>query len=125
MSILGRVLYALPLAVFGALHFMSANMMAGMVPAYVPGGVIWVYVTGAALILAAIAILFNRMVGLAGLLLGIMLLSFVLTIHLPGLSNPDTAMMSMPNVLKDTALAGAAFAMAAFAMRDGKGLFAM
>lgn len=125
MSILGRVLYALPLAVFGIFHFMNAGAMAGMVPAYVPGGAVWVYITGVALILAAIAIVANRMVGLAGLLLGVMLLSFALTIHLPGLSNPEMAMMAMPNLLKDTALAGAAFALAAFATRDGKGLFAL
>lgn len=124
MGILGRILFALPLAAFGLLHFMNAQAMAGMVPAYVPGGAVWVYITGAGLILAAIAIIAGRFVGLAGLLLGIMLLSFVLTVHLPGLSNPEMAMMAMPNLLKDTALAGAAFVLAGYALKEGKGLFA-
>jgi len=44
----GRFLYALPMAVFGIMHFMNGSAMSGMVP--IPGGVFWVYVTGAALV---------------------------------------------------------------------------
>ena len=124
MSLVGRILFALPLAAFGLLHFVGAQMMAGMVPAYVPGGIVWVYITGAGLILAAISIIANRFTVLSGVLLGIMLLSFVVTIHLPSLSNPEMAQMAMPNVLKDTALAGAAFLIAGLGLKEGKGLFA-
>jgi len=83
MNMVGRILYGLPLLVFGLLHFMGAQMMAGMVPAFIPGGILWVYITGLALLLAVIAIIANRLTALASLLLGIMLLSFALTIHLP------------------------------------------
>lgn len=120
MNLLGRVLYGLPLLVFGLFHFMMAEGMAMMVPAFVPGGILWVYITGVALILAAVAIVAGRMVGLAALLLGIMLLSFALTIHLPLVIGGDQA--AMPNLLKDIALAGAAFYIAA---TTGKGLFEM
>ena len=50
---IGRFLLAIPMAVFGVLHFMAADNMAPMVP--IPGGVIWVYVTGVALIAAAVS----------------------------------------------------------------------
>jgi putative oxidoreductase len=118
----GRILYGLPLLVFGLLHFMSAQMMAGMVPAFVPGGVLWVYITGVALILAAIAIIANRFAALATFLLGIMLLSFAFTIHLPMLMGGD--MKAMSNLLKDTALAGAAFFVYATTSQADKGLWA-
>lgn len=103
----GKFLYAIPMAVFGAMHFMLAQMMAGMVPSFVPGGIVWVYITGIALIAAALAIMIDKHAVLAARLLGLMLLSFALTIHLPALMGGDQAAMAM--VLKDTALAGAAF----------------
>lgn len=123
MNIVGRILFGLPLLVFGLLHFMSAQMMAGMVPAFIPGGILWVYITGVALILAALAILSNRLSALASLLLGILLLSFALTIHLPMLMGGD--MNAMSNLLKDTALAGAAFFFYATVASQGKRLFAI
>ncbi|MCU0447702.1 MAG: DoxX family protein [Microscillaceae bacterium] len=103
MNLAGRVLFALPMAVFGLFHFMNAGAMKGMVPNYIPGGVVWVYITGIALIAAAVSIIIEKMTKLSGLLLGIMLLIFAFTIHLPG------GETSMPSLLKDLALAGAAF----------------
>lgn len=108
-----RVLYGLPMAIFGLFHFTSANDMAGMVPSFIPGGVFWVYLTGLALILAALAIIIQKKARLACLLLAAMLIIFVLTIHLPGLG--ENMQASMPNLLKDTALAGAALAFAGIA----------
>lgn len=104
---IGRVLYALPFAVFGIFHFMNANAMSGMVP--IPGGVIWVYLTGVALIAAAVSILIKKQTTLATLFLGVMLLIFALSIHLPTVLGGDQN--AMPNLLKDIALAGAAFYM--------------
>lgn len=109
-GIVARVLYAVPLIIFGLNHFMYGQMMKTMVP--IPGGVFWVYVTGLALIAAAVAILTKKMARLASLLLALMLATFALTVHLPGVFNPDTMMMSMPNFLKDTALAGGALVLA-------------
>lgn len=101
----GRFLYAIPMAGFGALHFMMGEAMAGMVP--IPGGVIWVYITGVALLAAATSIIAGRHAVLATRLLGLMLLIFAISIHLMALVGGDQAAMS--NVLKDTALAGGAF----------------
>lgn len=106
----GKFMFAIPMALFGILHFMMAGAMAGMVPSFVPGGVIWVYITGAALIAAAVAISINKHAVLASQLLGLMLLSFALTIHLVALIGGDQAAMSM--LLKDLALAGGAFVLA-------------
>lgn len=107
---LGRYLFAIPFAVFGVFHFMYADAMAGMVP-LLPGGAIWVYLTGLAFILAAVSIIIQRHDKLACFLLGVMLLIFALSIHLPsGLESGDWTQF-----LKDTALAGGAWGYALMA----------
>lgn len=106
----GRILFAIPILIFSLFHFMGASDMAGMVP--LPGGVFWVYLTGVALLGAAISILIQNRVKLVAMLLGIMLVIFALSIHLPGVIGAENDMsmqISMGNLLKDLAMAGAAF----------------
>ncbi len=111
---LGKYLFAIPFAIFGIMHFMNAEAMAGMTPF---GGVIMVYITGLALVAAAVSIIIGKMDKLASVLLALMLLIFVFAIHLPGVMSGDEAqmMISMPNVLKDTMLAGGALMYASMA----------
>ncbi|WP_026899107.1 DoxX family membrane protein [Daejeonella oryzae] len=110
-----RVLFAIPFAVFGVMHFMYAENMQGMVPAYIPGGVIWVYITGACLILAALALVINKFAKIAGYLLALMLLVFILTIHLPALLGGDQN--AMGSLLKDFSLMAAAMFVANFSSK--------
>lgn len=102
----GRITFAVPFLVFGINHFMNAQGMGGMVPEFIPGGVFWVYLTGVAHILAAIAILIKKWVKIATVLLAIMLLIFALAIHLPGFMEGNQ--MELGNILKNIALAGGA-----------------
>ena len=111
LSPLGKWFYAVPVLLFGVFHFMSAGEMAAMVPEYMPGGVIWVYLTGAALIAAAVSVFIGKMTRTALLLLGIMLMLFVLMMHLPGVIGGENQ-MAMPMLLKDTAMAGGAWILA-------------
>lgn len=110
----GKYLFALPFLVFGAFHFMNADAMAGMVP--LPGGAIWVYLTGLGLIAAAISIFIGKMDKLATFLLGAMLLIFVLAVHLKGAMAGDQGATS--GFLKDLALAGASWLYAAHIAKD-------
>ena len=102
-SKIAEVIFALAIAWFGYLHFKNADMMGGMVPKIFPGdGKIWIYITGAGFILAAIAIIIDVQRTLACYLLAAVLLIFVFTIHIKSFTtNPS-------GVLKDTALAMAA-----------------
>lgn len=109
LPIAGKYMYAVPMAIFGLFHFMNGNDMAGMVPSFIPGGVFWVYLTGLALIAAAVAIIIGKKAKLATQLLGLMLLLFALLIHLVSVMNGND--MSMPSLLKDMALAGGAWYM--------------
>lgn len=103
-----RGLFALPFIVFGLFHFTGAEHMAGMVP--VPGGVFWVYFTGAALIAGGLGILTNILGRWAALGLAALMATFALTVHLPGLGDPTTGQLSLMSLLKDTSLAGGALA---------------
>lgn len=108
---LGRVLYALPMAIFGFDHFVKAQSMKGMVPGFIPGDVFWVYLTGGALVAAAISIILKKQVWWSTILLSAMLLGFILTIHLPGMLNGQMP-MAMINLLKDVGLMGGALLIA-------------
>src|SRR5882757_276138 len=115
LSKIGTIFYALVIGFFGLNHFMYGTGMAKMVPRFLPGGEFWVYVTGAALLLAAIAFLINKFTRLAGLLLALFLLLIVLTVHLPAVLNaPDDGSRRFPmvNLIKDTGLAAAALLVA-------------
>ena len=75
--------------------------METIVPDYIPGGIIWVYISGIGMILAGLAIVLdNKLTRLACYLLAAVLMLFVLMLHLkPAIDgNPG-------NLLKDTAIA--------------------
>ncbi len=113
---LGKFLFAIPMLIFGLFHFMNAQGMAGMVP--IPGGVIWVYVTGVGLLAAGVSMLIGRLDKLATVLLALMLLIFVFAIHLPGAMEGNQP--STSNLLKDLALAGGALMYAHGLARDNQ-----
>ena len=105
---LGKWVFAIPFAVFGILHIMNANQMAGMVPAYFSGGALWIYLTGFAQLAFAASVIIGKFDKLAAVLCALMLLIFILTLHLPSLSNLEMSKLGMTNMLKDLGLIGGA-----------------
>ena len=101
-------LLALVLICFGIYHFLNARDLVVYIPAFVPGGLIWAYLVGAAFILIGISFITNRMVKFTGYLLAILLFIFILIIHLPNYfdaGDKDMRTMALINILKDTAIA--------------------
>lgn len=113
----GRIVFAIPFAIFGMMHFMAAGDMTGMVPSWVPGGVFWVYVTGVALIAATISLITKKRIYLASLLLAVLMGVFIMTIHLPAIIGGDQ--MAMPSLMKDMSLAGGALLIAGLFKDNG------
>jgi uncharacterized membrane protein len=116
-STVARILFAVPFIVFGVMHLGNANAMSGMVPSFIPGGVFWVYLTGIALLLAAVSFIIQKYTDYAGLLLAGLLGLFILTIHLPGLGSTEPVtiprmQLSLTNLLKDLGLAAGALILA-------------
>jgi putative oxidoreductase len=101
-------LLAIVMIIFGIQHFRHPEIFANFVPPYLPGGELWVYFVGVAFILAALAFIINRFVALAGYLLAILLLVFIITIHWPNFreaSSAENSQMTLTNMLKDLAIA--------------------
>jgi len=82
-----------------------------MVPEFIPGGVVWVYITGAAFMGACVAIVAQIRVPLACYLLSALLLVLALTVHLPGALSESPNAIS--NLLKDLSLAAGSIFLAA------------
>jgi putative oxidoreductase len=112
LTSIGRIILAVPFVLFGLNHLIHAQAMQGMVPSFVPGGIFWIYFTGLALIAAGVAMIAQKYAKLAGLLLAGLLLTFIVTLHLPGLFVQQTQQMAMVGLLKDMALAGGALMVA-------------
>lgn len=115
ISKIGTILYALVIGFFGINHFLNASGMATYVPSFFHGGVFWVYLSGAALVAAALAFITGKYSKLAGILLALFLLIVVVSIHLPAVIHaPDdlASRVPMTNLIKDTGLAAAALIIA-------------
>jgi putative oxidoreductase len=110
LSRIATIAYALVIIVFGVTHFVNTDDMRAFVPAFVPGGGAWVYITGAALIASGVAIIIDKKTRLAGILLAVLLLSFALTIHLPKLINGFSS--AVGQIMKDIGLAAGALLIA-------------
>ena len=81
---LSNLCFAIPLAVFGALHLFGSQFVSDIVPQYMPWPSFWVYAVGGALTAASLSIATNIGVRWSGLLFGIMMFLFVAMIHFPG-----------------------------------------
>src|SRR5262249_14934484 len=81
---LSNLCFAVPLAVFGALHLFGPQFVMNIVPRYMPWRMFWVYAVGCALIAASLSIATKIGVRWSGLLFGMMMFLFVAMIHFPG-----------------------------------------
>src|SRR5579863_7851098 len=81
---LSNLCFAMPLAVFGALHLTAAQSLSTMVPSYMPWHLFWAYFFGVALLAASFSIATKIQVFWSGLLFGVAMFLFVAMMDLPG-----------------------------------------
>ena len=79
----GRLFFAIPLAVFASEHFTFTANVAALVPRWIPAHTFWVYLVGLAFLGAALSIAVLVQAGLAGALVGMTLLISVIVMDLP------------------------------------------
>ncbi len=93
LAVSGPYLFAVSLVVFGGIHFLVGRLIASLIPTWIPGSLFLTYLIGTAFIAAAIAIAFRRVDQLAGFLLGVTFLLFVVLLHArrvaADIHNPD------------------------------------
>ncbi|HEX4957780.1 MAG TPA: hypothetical protein VFV46_06350 [Lacibacter sp.] len=100
---------AMVLIVFGVFHFRNPYNLLVYVPDFLPGGIRWAYVTGAAFILVGISFLTNQYVKFTSYVLAVLILVFILSIHVPNALNagdPEMRRWALLNLLKDAAIFG-------------------
>jgi uncharacterized membrane protein len=121
--VFGRVLLVVPMAVFGAEHFVFSKGISTGVPPWMPWHLFWTYLVGTALIAAALSIAVRKYSTLAATLLAAMLFSFVLMIHIPNLVASPADRIRLAIVLRDSSFSAGAMAYAVSqAQQSGRGL---
>lgn len=79
----GPYLFGVSSIVFGIDHFLVLDVIASLVPAWLPGHMFWAYLTGAAFILAGISILTKWMDQWGAFMLGTMFVIWFFILHSP------------------------------------------
>lgn len=116
---LGRWLFAIPLAVFGLIHFMNASQMAAKVPDYLPVPMAWALLAGTGLLAAAVAILLGKYDKLAATLLSVELLLFVMLVDFPAImAGAGANTVALEDLLKGLSLSGGAMLYATYIAKD-------
>ena len=115
--------FAIPLAVFGALHLFGPQFIEPLVPKYMPVRMFWVYGIGCALLAAALSLATGRAQKWSGLLFGTMMFMFVLMLYLPGALRHPGNRMGFTIVCRETSFGAAAWILAATAVPGWGGTF--
>src|ERR1043166_9521704 len=119
---LANLCYAVPLAVFGALHLFGPDFVKDLVPSYMPAGrMFWVYFVGCALIAASLSIATKIEVRWSGLLVGIMMFMFVGMLYLPFALTNLKARITWTIVCRESSFGGAGWILAARAADGWRG----
>ncbi len=80
---LGAILFSLAIICFGISHLLYPTDVADYMPSWIPFKIFWAYFTGTALIGSGIAIILKIKLRLIATLLGIMILSWFILVHIP------------------------------------------
>lgn len=111
---IARIIFGLTMAFFGFGHLTNAAQMSGMIQGW-PMATTLIYVSGAALMLAAVSFVINKQVKLAGNLLALLLIIIALGVHARNLATATDdmmKMMAMTGLIKDIGIAMGAVAFA-------------
>lgn len=108
----GRWLFGISLPVFAATHFIYPEIVASLIPAWIPARLFLAYFTGAAHLFAGLAIASNILARLAATLAGAMYGSWALILHLPRVAADSGNQGEITSLFMAVALCGAAWLIA-------------
>ena len=117
--VLGPVFEAVALTMFAAEHFLGARDLMVIVPRWLPGPLFWTYFVGVALLAAAVSLIAWRCVRWSGVLLALLFLIIVVTIDLPTLPQHAHERLYWTLVVRETAFASGAMALAGSVWPNG------
>ena len=108
----GPLFYAAPLAAFGTEHFTRADVIASIVPAFLPWHHFWAYFVGACFIAAALSLVTRIQARLAASLLALTFFLFVVLMDVPGWAQDPGNRFALTLALRELAFSGGALALA-------------
>jgi putative oxidoreductase len=120
ITLVGRILYALPFALFGINHFLMTDYYVGMLTSFIPFGAYTIVLTGIILILTSLSIIFKKYVRASTIILAILLLAFIITIHIPHLFDGKDNTATIIALLKDISLMGGSLMIAGYCTENEK-----
>ena len=122
IAALSNLCFAIPLAVFGALHLSDVGSVLPIVPSYMPWRLFWAYFVGCALLAASLSIATKIQVRWSGLLFGIMMFLFVAMLMIPNaVANPRNR-IAWTLVFRESSFGSGAWILAGKALREqGRG----
>jgi putative oxidoreductase len=116
----GRILFALPFAVFGINHFLMMDYYMGMLTSFVPLGGYTIILTGLIMIGVSISIITKKFIRLSTLILAGLLFVFIVTIHIPHLIDGSDRTPILIALLKDISLMGGSLMIAGYCSENEK-----
>jgi uncharacterized membrane protein len=116
--VLGYAFVAAPLAAFGTEHLLAARSLMELVPAWIPAPLFWTYFVGIGLFAAALSLIARKHLRWSALLLALMFFIFVLSMDIPGVIAQAKQRLPWTLMLRETAFAGGALALAGRARQD-------
>lgn len=120
ITTIGRILFALPFAIFGINHFLMMDYYLGMLTSFIPQTGFIMILTGIMLILASISIITKKFVAVSTILLAALLFIFIVTIHIPHLINGIDTTTTLIALLKDVSLMGGSLMIAGIYSEEDK-----
>lgn len=112
LHLVGRCSLGAFLLLAGIQHFLFTQFVATLVPAWIPGATFWTYVAAVALIAGGIGLVVPRTSRLAATLVGAMIFTWLLVLHIPrGIAMNDRNEWTA--VVEALAFSGTAFALTA------------
>jgi uncharacterized membrane protein len=115
---LSNLCFAIPLAVFGALHLAGVEIVLPLVPRFMPWRLFWAYFVGFALLSASLSIATKIQVRWSGLLFGIMMFTFVAMLIIPGVFAHPHDRFAWTYVFRESSFAAGAWILAGNALGE-------
>jgi len=119
ITTIGRILFAIPFAIFGINHFLMTDYYLGMLTSFIPLGAYTIILTGIMLIVASISIITKKFVKFSTIMLAILLFVFIITIHIPQLFTGSDKTLTIIALLKDISLMGGSLMIAGIYNEEG------
>ena len=121
MTTIGRILFAVPFALFGINHFLMTDYYVGMLTSFVPQGAYTIILVGLLLIGASISIISKKYVRISTIMLACLLFIFIVTIHIPHLFHDEDKTATIIGLLKDISLMGGSLMIAGIYSEENTG----